>query len=156
MCPASKTPSQVADENRRLRTEIAQLEDRLEHVTNPSSSATSADSVSDKIRELEDLHRVTVGALSDVSLITDDSGRLTFVGPNVHLVFGHSILDVYRSGRIEFLLPSQLFQADLLEERGEIPNIECAIRDSIGRTRNLLVSVKKSKPSSRFDTVHVP
>ena len=41
------------------------------------------------------------------------------------------------------VLPGGLFDPDLLEQRGEITNIACQIRDSVGRARNLLVSVRQ-------------
>jgi PAS domain S-box-containing protein len=36
-----------------------------------------------------------------------------------------------------------LFDADVLEQRGEVANIGCQIRDSLGRARDLLVTVRR-------------
>jgi PAS domain S-box-containing protein len=85
-----------------------------------------------------------MGVVSDVVLITDEAGRLAYVSPNAHLIFGHAAPDILKQGRVGFALPGELFDPDLLEQRGEISNISCQIRDSVGRARNLLVTVRRS------------
>ena len=40
------------------------------------------------------------------------------------------------------MLPSELFDPGLLEQRGEIANINCQIRDSVGHPRSLLLTVR--------------
>ena len=84
-----------------------------------------------------------MSVVSDVVLITDEVGRLTYVSPNAHLIFGHAAADILKQGRVCFVLPGDLFDPDLLEQRGEIPNVNCQIRDSVGRARNLLVTVRR-------------
>ena len=84
-----------------------------------------------------------MSVLSDAVLIADDAGRLTYVSPNAHFIFGYSPSDILKQGRVSFLLPGDLFDRDVLEQRGEIANIECQIRDAVGRARNLLVTVRR-------------
>jgi PAS domain S-box-containing protein len=68
---------------------------------------------------------------------------LTYVSPNVHFIFGRSQADVLNQGRIDSLLPAGLLDADALEQRGELTNLECRIRDYLGRARELLISVRR-------------
>ena len=49
--------------------------------------------------------------------------RLTYVSPNAHLIFGHSSADIRKQGRVCFILPKDLFDPDLLEQRGEIIDV---------------------------------
>ena len=46
-------------------------------------------------------------------------------------------------GRIDSLLPAGFFDPDVLEQRGELTNLECSIRDSLGRARELLISIRR-------------
>jgi PAS domain S-box-containing protein len=125
----------------RLNAQIAQLKDRLDRAAKNGSSALGNGETSASPLLL--LQETALAAMSDVVLVTDDAGRLTYVSPNVQLIFGHSHEDVIRQGRIGFLLPANLFDPDALESRGEISNLECRIRDSVGRSRDLLASVKR-------------
>jgi PAS domain S-box-containing protein len=84
-----------------------------------------------------------MAAVSDAVFITDDTGRLTYVSPNAHFIFSHHPEDIFRQGQISFLQLGDLFDLEVLNERGEIANIECQIRDSVGRARNLLVTVRR-------------
>lgn len=143
MPQTQKTRDQLAEENVRLRAQIAQLEDRIDHLSNPAGESTANGKDTGALAELQRLHRMTMAQMSDVVLLADDTGRLTYISPNVHVLFGHSYDDVRRQGRISFLLPATLYDPDVLESRGEIANIPCRIRDSIGRARELLVSVKR-------------
>jgi PAS domain S-box-containing protein len=136
MTESRKTNSQLLDENHRLRAQVAQLEDRLDHLSEHGVAAKA-------LRESESLHRDVMSLVSDVVLITDDAGRLAYVSPNSHFIFGHAAADILKQGRVNFILPSNLFDPDLLEQRGEIANIECQIRDAIGRARQLLVTVRR-------------
>jgi PAS domain S-box-containing protein len=148
----AKSPHTVRglqEENHRLRAQVAQLEDRLDHLT---ADQNLAGEVRDAARDLADLrllHELAQSVVSDVVLITNVSGRLTYVSPNVHILFGYSRTDVEHQGHIGFLLPDNLFNRDVLEERGEIANIECHVRDSVGRRRELLVSVRHIELSER-------
>jgi PAS domain S-box-containing protein len=131
-----KTNIELSDENKHLRAQVAQLEDRLDHLSEHGAAALA-------LHQAEALHREVMGSVSDVVLVADDAGRLKYVSPNAHLIFGHSSADILKQGRVTFILPGQLYDPDLLEQRCEIPNIERQIRDAVGRSRNLLVTVRR-------------
>ncbi len=95
------------------------------------------------LRRSEELHRLTLSNISEAILITDSTGALTYICPNIHLVFGYSERDVYGLGHISRLLGDNLFEEKQLETSGEIQNIEREIADNTGRRRTLLVSVKR-------------
>jgi len=95
------------------------------------------------LRESEELHRITLSHISDAVFITDAAGVLTYVCPNVDVIFGYSVAEVKALGRIAALLGANLFDPHDLETRGEIPNIERAIRDKVGREHILLINVKR-------------
>jgi len=136
MAESRKTNARLIEENHRLRAQVAQLEDRLDHLAEHGAAAKA-------LKECEALHRDVLSVVSDAVLITDDAGRLAYVSPNAHFIFGHAAADISRQGRIGFVLPTNLFDPDLLEQRGEIANVECQIRDSVGRARDLLVTVRR-------------
>lgn len=136
MAESRKTNSHLVAENQRLRAQVAQLEDKLDHLCEHGATAKA-------LQQHEALHREVLGVVSDVVLLTDETGRLTYVSPNAHLIFGHSPADILKQGRIGNVLPGDLFNPDLLEQRSELSNLECQIRDSVGRARNLLVTVRR-------------
>lgn len=131
-----KTNTELIDENKHLRAQVAQLEDRLDHISEHGAAAKA-------LQQTEALHDEVMAVVSDAVLVTDEAGRLKYISPNAHYIFGHAPADILRQGRVSFIFPSDLFDADLLEQRGEIPNIECQIRDALGRARNLLVTVRR-------------
>jgi len=131
-----KTNAKLIDENHRLRAQVAQLEDRLDHLAEHGVAAKA-------LKEHETLHRDVMGVVADAVLIADDAGRLAYVSPNAHYIFGHDAADILRQGRISFVLRTNLFDPDILEQRGEIANIDCQIRDAVGRARHLLVTVRR-------------
>lgn len=135
MAQNRKSNTEFSDENKHLRAQVAQLEDRLDHLSEHGTAAVA-------LQQAEALHREVMGAVSDVVLVADEAGRLKYVSPNAHLIFGHSAADILKQGRVAFVLPGQLFDPDVLEQRREIPNIERQIRDAVGRSRNLLVTVR--------------
>ncbi len=136
MAHGRNTNAELTEENVRLHAQVAQLEDKLDHMAEHGSAAKAS-------HEAEALHREVMSVLSDAVLIADDTGRLTYVSPNAHFIFGYAAADILKQGRVGFLLPGDLFDRDLLEQRGEIANIECQIRDAVGRARNLLVTVRR-------------
>jgi PAS domain S-box-containing protein len=136
MSTSRKTNTELYEENIRLRAQVAQLEDRVDHMTEHGSSAKAQ-------YDAEQLHHTVLSAVSDAALITDDAGKLTYVSPNAHFIFGHTQADILQQGRIDYVLPSGLFDADVLERRGEVANLECEIRDSLGRARDLLITVRQ-------------
>ncbi|HVT28124.1 MAG TPA: PAS domain S-box protein, partial [Lacipirellulaceae bacterium] len=135
--PHSRKPtSQLLEENTLLRAQVAQLKDRIDHLLVHGAATKS-------LQQTEAFHREIMSAVSDAVLLADETGRLKYVSPNAHLIFGHSAADILKQGRINFALPSDLYDPDLLERRGEISNIECQIRDAVGRARNLLVTARR-------------
>jgi PAS domain S-box-containing protein len=136
MTERRKTNSDVREENIHLRAQVARLEDRLDHLEEHGASAKA-------LQQAEALHSAVMSVVSDVVLITDDVGRITYVSPNSHLIFGCTPAEIIKQGRIGWLLPAPLFDPDTLEQRGEIANIECQIRDAIGRGRELLVTIRQ-------------
>jgi PAS domain S-box-containing protein len=131
-----KTNTELSDENKHLRAQVAQLEDRLDHLSEHGAAAVA-------LQHAESLHREVMSTVSDVVLVTDEAGRLKYVSPNAHLIFGYSAADIFKQGRIGFVLPGEIFDPDVLEQRGEIANIERQIRDAVGRSRNLLITVRR-------------
>src|SRR4051812_45753745 len=127
----------LQEENKRLRAQVVQLEDRLEHLFESGTSKS--------LQQTEALHREVLGIMSDAVLIADEAGRLKYVSPNSQFIFGYTAAEILKQGRIGFVLACDLFDPDSLEQRGEIANIECRIRDSVGRARDLLVTVRRSQ-----------
>jgi PAS domain S-box-containing protein len=137
-----KSNAAILEENIRLRAQVAQLEDRLDHLSEHGAAARL-------LQQAEVLHSDVMNAVSDVVLVTDEAGRIVYVSPNSHLIFGHSPSDMLRQGRIGFFLPANLFDPDALEQRGEIANVECQIRDAFGRARDLSITIRRStRPGS--------
>ena len=99
--------------------------------------------IEEALRESEELHRVTLANMSDAVFITDETGALTFICPNVGTIFGYSSQEVGERGNISFLLGDGLFDANELESAGEIPNIERLITDKMSKEHTLLVNVKR-------------
>lgn len=136
MPPSRKRNSELAEENVRLRARAAQLQDKLDHLTENGALPRSTD-------ESDLYHRSVMSAVSDGVLISDSAGHLVYVSPNVHLIFGYSRDEVLKRGKVGFLIPSESVNLEEVAERGELANVEVAIRDSIGRARTLLVTVRQ-------------
>jgi PAS domain S-box-containing protein len=136
MSQGRKTKFELIDENHRLRAQVAQLEDRLDHLAEHGAVAKA-------LQQWQGLQQEVMSVVSDVVLIADDAGRLTYVSPNAHYIFSHTSEEILAQGRLHSLLPGDLFELDVLEQRGEIANIECRIRDAVGRARSLLVTVRR-------------
>lgn len=141
MTDSRKSNLQLAEENKRLRAQVAQLEDRLDHLSEHGAAAKA-------LRSSENLHHNVLSVVADTVLITGEDGKLTYVSPNAHLIFGHAAADILKQGRLSFVLPSNLFDPDVLSQRGELANIDCQIRDSVGRSHHLLVSVRRIESES--------
>jgi len=94
------------------------------------------------LRESEELHRITLGSISDAVFITDDYGVFTYICPNVDVIFGYTVQEVQTLGNIAKLLGDGLFDPNELATLGEIQNIECEVTDKAGRRHILLVHVK--------------
>lgn len=136
MSPSQRTNADLAEENVRLRVQAAHLEEMLDHIVDHGPAPKV-------VTESDSLHRDVMSVVSDTVLIADEVGRLVYVSPNVHLIFGYSRDEVLKHGRVNFLFPHHLYNSDALREHGEIANIETIVRDSIGRARTLLVSIRQ-------------
>ena len=94
------------------------------------------------LRESEELHRLTLGSISDAVFVTDDDGRFTFICPNVDVIFGYVPDEVGAMTRISRLLGEHLFDRTALRARGEIRNLERDITSKSGERRSLLIHLK--------------
>lgn len=83
-----------------------------------------------------------MGAISDAVFLTDDSGRFTYICPNVDVIFGYVPDEVQAMTSIHALLGPYLFDPKRLASEREIANIECDVRTKSGELRALLVHVK--------------
>jgi PAS domain S-box-containing protein len=95
-----------------------------------------------RLKESEELHRITLSNISDAVFITDNAGVFTYICPNVSVIFGYSYEEVIAFENIKKLLGTQLIDVANFESAQEISNIECAVQDKFGVTHNLLVNVK--------------
>src|SRR5438477_12502467 len=94
-----KTNPELIEENKHLRAQVAQLEDRLDHLSEHGAAAKA-------LQQTEALHSEVMSVVSDAVLVADDAGRLKYVSPNAHFIFGHRAPDVLKQGRVSFVLPS--------------------------------------------------
>jgi PAS domain S-box-containing protein len=94
------------------------------------------------LRDSEELHRATLGSISDAVFLTDDEGIFTFVCPNVDVIFGYVPDEVRAMRRISRLL-GELFDLAELAARGEIKNIEREVTSKSGERRSVLIHLKK-------------
>ena len=95
------------------------------------------------LRESEELHRLTLGNISDAVFLTDDTGAFTFVCPNADAIFGYTSQELEASGNIARLLGNGFFDPAELDAVGEISNIEREIVDKAGNVHCALVTVKR-------------
>ena len=93
--------------------------------------------------ESVELYRQTFANISEAVFLTRNDGGFVFICPNVSVIFGYSVEQVADFKNISRLLKGFSFDADALESRGEIANIEAEVRIRSGRIRNLLVTIKK-------------
>ena len=84
-----------------------------------------------------------LSSISDAVFITDDRGNLTYVCSNVTNIFGYSESEVWATERLEFLLGNPNFDPLLLEQQGEVSNIEHIIQDKQRQEHTLLINIKK-------------
>src|SRR4051794_37463935 len=87
-----KADVNLIEENKHLRAQLAQLEDRLDHFFEHGAAKT--------LHQAETLHREVLGVMSDAVLVADEAGRLKYVSPNAQFIFGHSSADILKHGRI--------------------------------------------------------
>lgn len=97
----------------------------------------------EKYRTLSELLDLTLSNISDPVFLTDDKGEFTFICPNVEIALGYSVDEVKTLGNISKILGENLFSPDDLEEKSEISNIECEVKDQSGKILTFLLTVKK-------------
>ena len=95
------------------------------------------------LRASEELHRATLGNISDAVFLADDHGAFTFVCPNVDVIFGYTPDEVQAMGRIGRLLGENLFDPAELEARTEIRNVERQVTAKSGAQRTVLIHLKR-------------
>jgi PAS domain S-box-containing protein len=128
----NKTKVQLLSELAGLRQQVSKLE----------TLAAKQKETYKALCESEELHRITLGSISDAVFLADDGGALTFICPNVYVIFGYSFDEVQRFGNITKLLGKELFRLDYLRVVGEIKNIERDITDKSKQVHSLLINVK--------------
>ena len=99
--------------------------------------------VEEELRDSEELHRVTLSNISDAVFVTDDDGTFIYVCSNVNVIFGYSHAEVTAYGNLGKLLGEDLFDAEELDRKTEIQNIERQISTKAGDRRAILVNVKR-------------
>jgi PAS domain S-box-containing protein len=94
--------------------------------------------------EAEQLYTKIFSNMTEVVLITDQSGLLLFISPNIERIIGYSQREIQeRFETITQLLGENLFQHQILEIQQEIFNIERTIIDKSGQHHILSIDVKK-------------
>jgi len=84
-----------------------------------------------------------LGEIADVVLLTQPSGQLTFVSPNVAAIFGYSRAEVEAMGHIQAVLGGEVANPAALPPQGEQIHLEWQIRDASDLPRDLLITVKR-------------
>ncbi len=95
------------------------------------------------LRESEELHRATLSSISDAVFMANDAGELTYVCPNVDVIFGFSPDEVRARGTLGNFLGDQLFDPAELDVRGEIQNVEREVIARDGTPRTILICLKR-------------
>lgn len=95
------------------------------------------------LRQSDEEYRLVLNHISDAVFITDEAGVLTFICPNVEVIFGYAYEEVRARGTIRDLLGVDRFDAAELNRSGEIQNVDWEVVDKQGRTHILLVNVKR-------------
>jgi|GEM_PF-5823486 len=98
------------------------------------------------IAHLEELNAIYAGILANLTeavLLTDDTGQLTFVSPNVETVLGVSAAQVRAAGSISALLGQNPFDLEALQQLGTLPPIAAQIQLELGNQRVVSIAVKR-------------
>lgn len=96
----------------------------------------------ERLRESEQLHRVTLSSLAEAVFITNDEGRFAYVCENVRVIFGFSRDEAMQIGSIFDLLGSHdLIDPRLVHSLGRIDNLEHEICAKNGSRHVVLVNV---------------
>ena len=95
------------------------------------------------LRRSEELHRTTLGNITDAVLIAADDGTLTYVCPNVGYIFGYDQQEAERLGTVSALLGRDPAADHTLDDGEEITNVEQAITDAEGERHDLLINIRR-------------
>ncbi|HEY9849283.1 MAG TPA: PAS domain S-box protein [Leptolyngbyaceae cyanobacterium] len=95
-----------------------------------------------KEEKLDRLYETIFSNISEIVFLTDLNGRLTFICPNVEMVFGYSWREVQQMGNIEQLIGERIEDLRELEKENEIHIIEKEIIDKSGIKRCLQIQIK--------------
>lgn len=120
---------------------VRQRKEILEQCGTTITDITQYKRARKQARETGKFYRKILNNFADVVFITDDFGAFTFISPSVRSIWGYSDEEVQRLGNIETLLGRRPFKPVDLQERQEIPNIECEITDKSGARHVLLITV---------------
>lgn len=96
-----------------------------------------------RLRESEELHRLTLSSISDAVFITDEAGQFTFICPNVSHIFGYSNEEIAALGNISLILDVSFAEPNLLNSVGEIKNVGQTIVDKHSNQHHLLINAKR-------------
>jgi len=96
-----------------------------------------------KLKESEELHRITLENINDPIFITKDDGTFTFICPNVEKNLGYRADEIAGMGNISELLGENLFDLNELNSSDTIDNIEHTLTDNDAKKHVFLVSVKR-------------
>ena len=119
------------------------LEKKVEERTrNLIQKTEELQSAQEELRYSEELHRVTIGSISDPVFITDDHRNFTYIGTNVSQRLGYSVEEVRAMGNIKALVGRRLFDLEALKRSGEIRNIESRITGKDGTKHIFLTNIK--------------
>ena len=95
------------------------------------------------LSDSEELHRTTIGSISDTVVITDDNGDFTYICPNTSVIFGMTSEEVGTLENISSLLGTNFFDLEELKRNKEIHNIELNVFDIHEKKHTILVNVKR-------------
>jgi PAS domain S-box-containing protein len=91
------------------------------------------------------LYKKLLTSLADAVLLTDETGALTFVSPNVEAIWGMTRTEVQAMNTIEAVLGTEFFTTinlNQIKAAGELNDHPCQIRDAAGNLHTLLVTIK--------------
>lgn len=91
----------------------------------------------------DSLYLDILAEISDAVFLTQPSGQLTFVSPNVAAIFGYSRAAVEAMGHIATVLGGEVCTLVDLPPQAELTNLEWQIRDASGQPHDLLITVKR-------------
>lgn len=94
------------------------------------------------------LCRLVLESMSDTVLLTDDRGTITWVCPNVRVIFGRDEAEVAQMGRITALLGAEPVSAEELAAGTPICNRQLDLATPGGGARAVLVSVRPVEDSA--------